>query len=345
MEIANITKGIGTLHTPTTWDRAAVDHDAQAGHFALTLRNDGVADTGEWFRQHSARIIATLHDVGAILFRGFGLASAAAFNDAVGHIVPGALNYQGGTSPRTQLAEGVYTSTEYPQQYEISLHNEMSYSAAAPDVVFFACATAPADRGQTPFADCRKVLQRLPQSLVDEFETRGLRYERNMFGRDSPYNAWSRTFETRDPDAVERYCRAADIDFTWLPNDHLRTREQRPAVIRHPVTGERVWFNQANLWHFSNSPLAASLMGKSVDGLPMNVFFGDGAALDVAALDIIRQAYAAEKRMFSWEEGDLLVLDNKLVAHGRMPFSGPRKIMVALRSLAAQRANAEGVPG
>ncbi len=31
-----------------------------------------------------------------------------------------------------------------------------------------------------------------------------------------------------------------------------------------------------------------------------------------------------------WQRGDVLVLDNLLAAHGRMPFSGARKIALAM---------------
>jgi alpha-ketoglutarate-dependent taurine dioxygenase len=228
----------------------------------------------------------------------------------------------------------VYTSTEYPNQYEISLHNEMSYSRASPDFIFFACITAPGERGETPIADCRNVLKRLPPHVVAEFERRRVMYQRNMFGRTSAYNSWAKAFETSDPKVVEQYCREQDIEFEWLPNDQLRTREIRDAVCRHPVTGERAWFNQVNLWHFSNSPMAASLAGMSQKGLPMNAFFGDGGELDMDMLAIVRQAYAQEKRLFQWQAGDFLMLDNRLVAHGRMPFAGPRKIVVAMGSSA-----------
>jgi alpha-ketoglutarate-dependent taurine dioxygenase len=32
----------------------------------------------------------------------------------------------------------------------------------------------------------------------------------------------------------------------------------------------------------------------------------------------------------AWEAGDLLMLDNLLAAHGRRPFSGERRIAVAM---------------
>lgn len=291
-----------------------------------------IADQHAWLAQHTDDILGAVRQAGAVLLRGFEIDTPAAFAAAVEHLVPGTLDYRGGTSPRTQIDAGIYTSTDYPRQYEIALHNEMSYSKSVPDFVFFCCATAPAERGETPLANCNKVLQHIPADIVAEYQERGLMYERNMYGPDSPYNSWAKAFETRDRAVVEQFCRAADIALEWMPNDHLRTRELRPALLDHPVTGKRLWFNQANLWHYSNSPLAADLIGKSEKGLPMNVFFGDGGSLDLRHLDLIRQAYAREKTMFSWQRGDFLVLDNRLVAHGRMPFSGPRNIMVALRS-------------
>lgn len=267
---------------------------------------------------------------GALLFRGFGINSSEALAHVVSEIVPNLSNYRGGTSPRTKLEDGIYTSTEYPNQLEISLHNEMSYSHKAPEFIFFACVVAPAIAGETPIADCRRVLERLPDALVDEFERRGVMYERSLFGRRSPYNPWSKAFETDEPAVVELHCREADIQFEWTGNDQLRTREIRPAVCRHPVTGERIWFNQVNLWHYTNSPLAKTMGSRGQAGLPMNAFFGDGEPLPKEALDAIRTAYAAEKVLFSWQAGDFLMLDNRLCAHGRMPFEGPRKIIVAM---------------
>lgn len=298
----------------------------------LVRRGDGSAAEYDFVNNNPDSLIAMARSAGGILFRGFGVDTPDAFRRAVEQVVPGLADYRGGTSPRTKIEDGVYTSTEYPNQYEISLHNEMSYSRSSPEFIFFACITAPADRGETPIADCRNVLGRLPAGLVAEFQERRVMYQRNMFGRNSPYNSWAKAFETTDPDVVEQHCRAQDIEFEWLPNDQLRTREIRDAVIVHPVTGERVWFNQVNLWHFTNSPMAASMAGMSQAGLPMNAFFGDGGEFDIDMLTIVRQAYAQEKRLFRWQTGDFLMLDNRLVAHGRMPFSGPRKIVVALGS-------------
>ncbi len=64
--------------------------------------------------------------------------------------------------------------------------------------------------------------------------------------------------------------------------------------------------------------------------LPRNVLYADGSAIEDGVLDEIRAAYAATTLSYAWEAGDLLLLDNMLTSHGRAPFAGPRRILVAM---------------
>jgi hypothetical protein len=67
--------------------------------------------------------------------------------------------------------------------------------------------------------------------------------------------------------------------------------------------------------------------------LPSNTLFGDGSFIESDVMDEIREAYERETVMFPSQRGDLLVLDNMLVAHGRTPYEGPRQILVGMAQL------------
>lgn len=286
-----------------------------------------------WFSAHRVEILQLVRKAGAILFRGFPISDVDIFSNIVSIITPTVENYSGGTSPRVKIKDGVYTSTEYPRQYEISLHNEMSYSLRWPDFLYFFCVTPPGSGGETSIADSRRIMSSIAPEIVEKFERLGVGYRRNLFGRKSAFNSWAKAYETEDRAAVERHCREWDTQYEWLDDDGLQTTEIRAATRFHPITEEKIWFNQAHLWHVSNSPFLEEEDFAAASDLPMNCVFGDGTTIDVTMLKNIRQVMNEEKKLVSWEKGDLLLLDNVLVAHGRMPFSGNRKIVVTMSSI------------
>jgi alpha-ketoglutarate-dependent taurine dioxygenase len=276
-------------------------------------------------------IARQLTKVGAILFRGLAMPSLATFESFVGTLTPELLHYEFGSTPRSRLNGRIYTSTEYPAHQWIPLHNEQSYTREWPRKIWFHCVTAASEGGATPLADSRRVYQRLSPALRERFERKQLMYVRNYGnGLDLP---WQRVFATESPEEVEAYCRRVHIVCEWKDDGELRTRQICQASTRHPESGEPVWFNQAHLFHVSNlEPNVRDGLRSFLedDELPRNVFYGDGSPLEDAALAEIRAAYDAEMLQFTWRSGDVLLLDNMLVAHGRAPFVGARKVVVAM---------------
>lgn len=144
---------------------------------------------------------------------------------------------------------------------------------------------------------------------------------------------WQKVFNTRERSVVEAYCQKARIICEWKTDGELRTRQVCQATAIHPQTGDPVWFNQAHLFHISNLEphiLEALLIAVSEDELPRNVYYGDGTAIDRTELEVIREVYRSLTIQFPWQQGDVLLLDNMLAAHGRTSFAGPRKIVVAM---------------
>ena len=272
-----------------------------------------------------------LYEVGGVLFRGFevgGVDEFQAFAASFGHPL---LRYEFGSTPRTQVSSGVYTSTEFPPHQSIPLHNEQSYTREWPMKIWFYSALVAAEGGETPIADSREVHARVPASIRERLIARGIVYVRNFGnGLDVP---WSRVFNTEDRAEVERYCRDHDIAWEWKDDGELRTRQRAQVVAAHPVTGERVWFNQAHLFHVSNldaETREALLDAVDVEDLPRDVVYGDGSPIEASLLDEIRGVMGEVRVVFPWQAGDVLMLDNMLAAHAREPFRGPRKVVVAM---------------
>jgi len=304
----------------------------EQGRLAL-LVEAGDDDTSllDVFDELNALVDEHLLRDGGILFRGFRLEGAEQFRQFAASFGHPLLNYEFGSTPRTNVTQGVYTSTEYPAHQHIPLHNEQAYSRDWPMKIWFYSMIAAKSGGQTPIADSREVYRRVPVHIRERFVSKGLMYVRN-FGNGLDVS-WEDVFNTEDPQEVEAYCKAHGITCEWKDDGELRTRQVCQAVAEHPVTGDKVWFNQAHLFHISNLPpeVRESLLDiVDEEDLPRNVYYGDGSPIEDEVLDEIRAVLEDCKISFLWQEGDVMMLDNMLAAHARAPFEGPRKVIVAM---------------
>jgi len=291
---------------------------------------DGV-NLFHWLASNRETVLLSLHQHGAILFRGFRLKSQDDLSSAVEALGIEPMHYIEGATPRTELGGHVYTSTEFPHEHAIALHNELSYVITWPMRILFMCVQPAADGGETPIADMRKVLSRIPGEIRELFERRGWMLTRNYGGGFGL--TWQTAFRATSADDVAEYCTTNRIEYEWKDATHLRTHQVRPAIAAHPVTGEDVWFNHIAFWHVSSLPEGvrrAMVTEYGEQGLPYNTFFGDGKSIDDRVVAQIRRAYDAETVALPWEAGDLLLLDNMLASHGRHPFTGMRRVLVSM---------------
>lgn len=310
----------------------------EEGHVLLVRPSLAPFDLAPWAAAQRAWIDDQLAAHGGLLFRGFHIAAAETLDAVISAVAGEALPYGERSSPRTQVAGNVYTSTEQPPDQEIFLHNENSYRHEWPQRVFFCCVTSADKGGRTPIADVRRVYARIDPEIRARFAARQVMYVRNFGG--GLGLSWQQVFQTTDPAVVEAYCRDAGIQCTWRAGDRLTTRQVRPAIARHPRTGELVWFNHATFFHVSTlEPTLRQALTSYVaeDDWPNHVYYGDGQPIEEEVMDHLREAYRTSMRVFEWERGDLLLLDNLLMAHGREPFTGARRILVGLAAPMAWR--------
>lgn len=267
----------------------------------------------------------------ALLFRGFGVNSAESFDRVIKATSDGRLlEYRDRSSPRHEVGDKIYTSTDYPAEQNIFLHNEGTYWMTWPQKIYFCCLVAPKQGGETPIADCRNILRRISPAIRERFTS--VMYVRNY--NDGFGLTWQTVFQTTDKAVVEEYCRRNEISFEWKEDgDRLRTRVVRPTTAVHPRTGEQVWFNHGAFFHVTTLEPGirdALLAEFKEEDLPYNTYYGDGSPIEPEVLDELREAYRQEKVLFPWHEGDVLMLDNMSVAHGRSAFTGERTVLAGM---------------
>ena len=285
----------------------------------------------EWLKASEEKVQEMIARYGAVLFRGFSVKTAADFNDAVVAVSGNPLEYVERSSPRKIIEGSIYTSTEHPADQEIFPHNEQSYNLTVPLKIFFYCETPASLGGATPLTDVRAITRKLCPNIRDRFNQKKYMYVRNY--SQIAGLTWQEAYQTDRKTEVEAYCRSQDIQFEWLCDDRLRTRQIREPMIINPLTGQLLWFNHITFFNIGSLPTATreSLLASfELSDLPNNTYYGDGQPIEPEVLEQLRAAYRSETSEFQWRAGDVLVVDNLSIAHSRSAFTGPRKVLVAM---------------
>lgn len=271
---------------------------------------------------------------GAVKFTGVQIDSQNSFQHIVNAISDKFMNYIDGNSPRTKLSGNVYTSTEYDQTQRITMHNELSYSAKWPGKLFFSCLEPAASGGETLLADSRAIFSAMDKTIVNEIKNRGVMYIRNLHGGTGIGPSWQDTFETGSKTQLESYCQAYDIRFEWSSEGDLKLKQFSRGIIKHRHTGEDLWFNQIDQFHpvqLGEEMLETlEVMYDSPEQYPMYVTFGDGTPINKNMVSEILNTINSVTIAPEWEKNELLIVDNEMIAHGRNPYTGKRKVVVAM---------------
>jgi pimeloyl-ACP methyl ester carboxylesterase len=337
------------------------------GHAPLVIQPGPAGDRSvaallRWIEGNASEVRHKLTLHGALLFRDFEVDTAPAFESVARAVDPELKNDYLGTSPRNAITPYVFSASELPSYYPIPQHCEMSFTKHPPRRLFFCCLTpSSGPGGETPLADFRHVLRDLEPALRARFEAKGVRNIRNYAGPEGgsrldlwKLKRWDEMFGTRDERVVEQKCRENGFDFAWRPGGQLTLTNTQPALKRHPVTGELAWFNHAQVFHLSAAAgeyrRIAERLGKRryevLAGVAdtavrlkrraapdeeqaMHCTYGDGAPIADDDMDRLRDAIWKNMAFFTWRRGDVVVIDNDSMSHGRMPYQGPRAVAVS----------------
>jgi alpha-ketoglutarate-dependent taurine dioxygenase len=303
---------------------------------------------------------------GAIMFRDFDIRTAENVQDAILSYNPKLNNDYRGTSPRNvqEGTEYVFSAAEVPSHYPIAQHIEMSFLPSPPKQLYFSALKAPRTvGGETAVADFRKVYQDIPKRLRTKLQTKKLRYTRShhKVGAKNTHDvaamlSWPELFGTTDKKQVERMAEQEGTPMRWQGNNNdifVSEFESEPFQL-HPETKEPVWFNHAQVFHWTSFPAELfadfrrtkdwRLLGHALRAtarsvlqygllrkkMALHVSFGDGTPISIWEMHQIRKAVHKNMVFNRWQQGDLLMIDNFSTSHGRQPtYDKGRNIVVA----------------
>jgi alpha-ketoglutarate-dependent taurine dioxygenase len=314
---------------PPSLVNTAVLNAVQGFPVVIKPAMDGVL-LPEWLKDNEPVITEHLRKTGAILLRGFDINSVEAFEKVSGVLGEEQMKYMDQSSPRSLVAEKIYTSTDYPADQPINMHNELSYSQDWPMRILFFCLKPPVSGGETPIADSRKVLQFISEKTRARFAEKGIMYVRNLV--DGLGLSWRDVYQSAEKKVAEEYCTRHNIEYTWFGDNHFRISWKKPAILSHPYTGEAIWFNHGFFFNAWNLPEEVRMGIEDPSQYPSDTFYGDGTPIEKEVIGELREAFEKAKVVYPWEKGDVLLLDNMLMSHGRSSFTGERKILVSMNT-------------
>ncbi len=304
-------------------------------------------DVAQWLTRDQSALEVRLLDHGGILLRNFPLKTAEDIEIISNAIGSYQFDYIAGATPRTAISGKIFESTRWPAFYKIKLHNEMSYMRDYPAKIMFFSRVAAQSGGETIIADMRKVYQEIRSDVRESIEKKGVCYIRNFKNRsktidklksmigNNMHRSWQDAFSVERRDQLEALCVKLGLQFRWLNDGSVTVANSMPGIIEHPATKEKIWFNQTSSFHPNRRSLGllhyyVKWFYWNKDHLPFNARYGDGSEIPIEHLYHICDILDRNTIAFPWKKGDLLILDNRLVAHGRNPFKGPREVMVSM---------------
>ena len=300
-----------------------------SGPFPSVIAGSG--DAAAFIAANKSAIDAGLAQSGAVLFRGFDVPDAQAFDAAITAYGEDGFSYADSLSNavRVNITPRVFTANEAPPDVSIFLHHEMAQTPLYPSKLFFYCEIAPGEGGATPLCRSDILYERLIETAPEtaaKFEALGVRYTNIMppapDSESGQGRSWRDTLGASDKAGAEKRLTDLGYSFTWNPDNSLRATTPVLDAVRTLPDGRKVFFNQ----------LIAAFRGwKDARNDPSkSVTFGDGSPIDLAVMQDAIQIADELSYDLNWQAGDIALLDNFIVMHGRRPYKGKRRVLASL---------------
>ena len=288
-------------------------------------------DVFAWLTENRERLTAVVEQSGAILLRGFDLATDKDFDSAIGQFELPVFTYEESLSNavRKNRTDKVFTANEAPPEIEIFLHHEMAQTPKYPSKLFFFCEQAAAEGGATPLCRSDSLLAEMKQQLpqfVEKCAEAGLKYTNVMpevaDAASGQGRSWKSTLSCATRGEAEARLTTLGYSWQWQDDGSLRVTTPVLPAIRQLASGKQVFFNQL---------IAASRGWSDTRNIAAkSVRFGDDSEISSADMQQVADMAEAITYNLCWQNGDMALVDNFLVMHGRRPFQGERRVLASL---------------
>lgn len=293
------------------------------------------------FRAWTRRVKPSLEQLivrhGGIVLRGFPTPQTEDFADIVDQFPPFQDGYVGGRAPRLQVSGRVMESTRLDAGVKLGVHSEMAYRRQYPKrIAFFSRLTAPVG-GETTIADARQFVEGIGPELVEKIAAIGIRsalsYGPKIDTVESSYEdqdryGWNHAFGTEDPAEVEARCASRGLQPLWHDDGSLTVFATLEPFLHHPVTGRKLYRSGLHRDHTAMAVLNPEM--RKNQKYPTGMFLANGQRLSTEEVDHINAVCDKFTYSWPWRNGDVMILDNLQVWHGRNPYEGRRDVQVAL---------------
>ena len=183
--------------------------------------------------------------------------------------------------------------------------------------------------GATPLCRSDWVMDRLVEhapEFVARLEAEGVRYTNVMPGADDAGSgqgrSWRSTLSVETKGEAEKRLSDLGYSWEWREDGSLKVTTAALPAVRDVGGGRKTFFNQ----------LIAAFRGwsDSRNSADKSITFGGGEP--ISAKDMAPAIAAADELTVNceWQPGDVALVDNYTVMHGRRPYEGKRRVLASL---------------
>lgn len=279
-----------------------------------------------WVKANHSELKSALAADGAILFRGFPIECAEDFDQFAEAFGYGEFTYEESLSNAVRInrTRRVFTANEAPPDVEIFLHHEMAQTPIYPQKIFFCCLSAAEEGGATPICRSDELFEAFEDECpqwASKFKALGVKYSTHMPGDDDVNSgqgrSWKSTLSVNSKEDAQARLEELGYSWVWQADGSVITTTPALPAVRELPDGRQSFFNQVIAayrgWKRSDSSDEALLT------------FGNGEKIPNEAIDALVDLSRRFIYPVRWQDGDVALVDNYRVMHGRYPYSGSRK--------------------